>query len=464
MVLEFFCNTLNPMKTIIYTKSLAALIAISALLPMPGVVQAQSYRLFGISGKQQSDQIAPGVYDHKDHTLFQINTSTALLTEKIRMTWVIDSDAVGYCDKNGLIYHTASGGAYRDGQNAVHDQDPLDITPAGAFQDNTYMESLDLLTLTMTGVYNANPCPNPDNPTNEINLPLDQQDGLYAPCFGLAAPIPPWVLPQYRRNTTQTSGTNRITGPNEVGSIRGLAWSTELNSWYVSNGDLFKMSLDGMTCTNISTPAFVIPTDDLSTYPTGLRTNADLKAVAFIKTGGQTKLFGTWRADSFISGNTNGWIMEIDPVTGANIGQIALNYPPGGGDPVGEFSGLLGLAQNPQTGEVYGIRKTGDAYARELVKIDLATGNTTLVGVLTDGAFGQAITTLAFAPDILITSITKGSTTATINWTGAAQPTFSLLTAPSPTGPWTTNVSGLTGPSTTVAATASQSYYRIQKP
>ncbi len=441
--------------------SLVCALSITVLLALPGSVHAQSYKLFGISGKQQADQVSPGVYTHKDHTLFEINTSTGFLTEKIRMSWVIDSDAMSYCDANGLIYHSASGGAYRDGQNQVRDQDPNEQTPAGAFQDNQYMENFNLLTGVMTGVYNANPCPNPDNPANEVNLPVEEQDGLYAPCYGLPAPIPPWVMPQYRRNTTQTSSTNRINGPDEVSGIRGFAWSTELQSWYVSDGSFYKMSLNGMSCTKISTPVFSIPTGEPDTFVN----RADLKALAFIKVGGQTKLFGTWRADNGVAGNTNGWIMEIDPVTGANVGQIGVHFPTGGsGLPEDGFGGLLGLAQNPQTGIVYGLRKTDDVYARELVTINLTTGDSAVVGVLTDGTYGQAITTIAFAPELLITSVVKSNTTATITWTGAATPTFSLLTAPTVTGPWTTNVSGLTGPSTTIAATANQGFYRIQKP
>src|SRR5438309_10973246 len=93
---------------------LASLTTLFVLCLLPGVSDAQSYRLFGISGKQQADQVAPGVYTNKDHTLFEINTGTALLTEKIRMTWVPDSDAIAFCSKNGLLYHTASSGAYRD--------------------------------------------------------------------------------------------------------------------------------------------------------------------------------------------------------------------------------------------------------------------------------------------------------------------------------------------------------------
>ncbi len=427
-------------------------------------VNAQTYQLFGISGMQQdSTQTVPGVYDHKDHTLFRINTVNGALTKIVTMPWVIDSQSIGYCAANGLIYHTGGDGAYRDGQNNVHDQDPSILTPGGAFQDNQYMGTVNLLTLAMAGVYNANPCPNPDNPSNDIG-----NDGLYLPCFGLPAPVPPWVLPQYRRDSTQTDPTNRITGPNELSGVRGLAWSTELNSWYVSDGNIYKMSLDGMTCTKLGNPTFYIPTDDLGTYPDGLHPySGESKAPAFVKMpSGETKLLVTYRMDSSTSGNTNGWIMMVDPVTATNNGQIAVHYPAGGGDPVGEFGGLLGLAQNPQTGVVYGLRKTDDHFARELVTIDLTTGNSTLVGVLNEGVYGQAITTLAFVPDILITSITRTNDTLTFTWTGAAQPTFSLQTTASLNTPvtWTTVASGLSGPTTTTSITNSQGFFRIHKP
>lgn len=451
------------------TTLLTRLITLFALCQLQDVIHAQTYRLFGISGKQQADQVAPDVYTYKDHTLFEINTATALLTEKIRMTWVPDSDAIGFCPQNGLIYHTASSGAYRDNMsNTAHDQDPSVQIPCASCQDNYYMENYNLLTGTFTGVYNANPCPNPDNPTNDIG-----NDGLYMPCFGLAAPIPPWVEPQYRRDSTQTgpgTSSNRIDGPNEPSAgIRGFAWSAELNSWFVSAGTLYQMSLDGMTNTLISNPTFQIPTDDLGTYPDGFRPIADLKALAIMNVGGVNKLFGTWRDDAgTVSGNTNGWIMEIDPATGTNVSQIGV-HPPPGGSPVGngdEFGGLLGLAQNPQTGVVYGLRKTNDPYARELVTIDLATGDSTLVGILNDGTYGQAITTIAFVPDIMITSITQSGGTLTLTWTGAAGPTFSVQTTASLTPPvsWKTVATGLTGPSTSISKTNSLGFFRISKP
>lgn len=456
------------MKNNLSKKLCAGVASLLVSLAVPLATSGQSYQLFGVSGMQQNEtQTVPGTYDHKDHTLFRISTTNGSLTKIVTMTWVIDSQSVGYCAANGLLYHTAGDGAYRDSPfSPVHDQDSSVITLGGGYQDNQYMETIDLLTMQMAGVYNANPCPNPDNPSNDIG-----SDGIYPPCFGLPAPVPPWVQPQYRRDSTQTDSTNRITGPNEPSGIRGIAWSSQLNSWYVSDGNIYKMSLDGMTCTNLGNPTWYIPTDDLATYPDGYHPyNSDTKALAFIKMpSGQTKLLATYRMDHFTSGNTNGWIMILDPLTATNRGQIALNYPPGGGDAgqgIDEFGGLLGLAQNPQTGTVYGIRKTGDSLARELVTIDLTTGDTALVGVLQEGTFGQAITSLAFVPDIVITSVTRSGSTLSLTWTGAAPAPFTLLAANSLTPPitWTPISTGLTGPSTTASITGNMRFFKISHP
>src|SRR6266850_4458844 len=192
------------MKNKLFPQSLSCIISLSTLLVVPGVIHAQSYQLFGISGMQQDDtQTVPGTYDFQDHTLFRINSANGALTKIITMPWVIDSQSIGYCATNGLIYHTGGDGAYRDDPTrTVHDQDQSVLTPGGAFQDNQYMGTLNLLTLAMAGVYNANPCPNPDNPGNDIG-----NDGATLPCFGLPAPIPSWVLPQYRRSSLQGDWT-----------------------------------------------------------------------------------------------------------------------------------------------------------------------------------------------------------------------------------------------------------------
>ena len=65
------------------------------------------------------------------------------------------------------------------------------------------MAKIDLVTSNETGIFNADPCPNPDNPANDIG-----SDGIFLKCYGLPAPFPTFVLPQYRRDSTMTDPTN----------------------------------------------------------------------------------------------------------------------------------------------------------------------------------------------------------------------------------------------------------------
>jgi len=104
-----------------------------------------------------------------------------------------------------------------------------------------------------------------------------------------------------------------------------MAWSTAQRLFYVSSdGGIFKMTKDG-NCTFLARPAF--------TNAAVLGNQGDSKAIAFVTVGGVTKL---WVGHKDAGGSdTNGYIMEVDPVTGANLGELALHYPPGGVDPVG---------------------------------------------------------------------------------------------------------------------------------
>src|ERR1041384_128165 len=276
------------MRTFLPAGLLARVLALFSILAASGIIHAQSWSLIGMTGEQQdATQTTPGTFDHPDHTLVKINTANGSCTDILLATFAPDSAALGYCATNGLIYHTGGDGAYRDDPTrTIIDQDPNVLIPGGAYQDNQFMETINLLTHAFHGVYNANPCPNPCNPDNDIG-----SDGLYLPCFGQVAPVPNWGMPQYRRDSTMTDSTNRIQGPNEPGALRGLAWSTERNSWYVTDGDsIFQMSADGVSCSNLSrlytnTPAFVFDT------ATGTVTNTGAcKAIAFVNVGGVTKL------------------------------------------------------------------------------------------------------------------------------------------------------------------------------
>src|SRR3989442_1606265 len=98
----------------------------SLILLLPTVVHAQSWSLFGITGEQQKpDQTVPGAFDYPDHTLVRINTTNASCTDFLLATFAPDSQAIGYCATNALIYHTGGAGAYRDDPTrTVIDQDP----------------------------------------------------------------------------------------------------------------------------------------------------------------------------------------------------------------------------------------------------------------------------------------------------------------------------------------------------
>src|SRR5436309_4595422 len=119
------------MKTYTHRKLFRPVLVLSVLLLVPGMTHAQTWQLFGVSGMQQdATQTVPGIYDHKDHTLFRINAANGALTKVVTMPWVIDSQSVGYCATNGLLYHTGGDGAYRDNPNTtVHDQDPNVLMP-----------------------------------------------------------------------------------------------------------------------------------------------------------------------------------------------------------------------------------------------------------------------------------------------------------------------------------------------
>lgn len=247
---------------------------------------------------------------YPDHTLFEISLVNGAVNKLLQATWVHDSG---------------------------HDQDGV-IVPGVAYSDSHYMESVNLTTHAINAIFNANPCPNPDNPGNDIGA-----DGIFPPCFGLPAPVPNWVLPQYRRDSTMTDATNKVTGPNEYHAARGLAWSSSSNLFYVSDElGIFKLTTSG-DCTKLThRPAFLIPSDT----GTNIVEN-DAKGIAFVTVTNRTQLWVGSRMDESVSGNTNGWIMEVDPQTGVNLGQLALNYPPGGGEPVDAFGGLTASRSIP---------------------------------------------------------------------------------------------------------------------
>src|SRR6185503_20273569 len=214
------------------------------------------------------------------------------------------SQSIGFCPDDGLVYHTAGSESYSNNPlRQGHDQGGPTIFGVG-YQDSQYMETIDLQTRTFTAIFNCDPCPNPD-PT--------------LPCFGLVAPRPSWVRPTERRNSTQTGALYRERGVDEYHAVRGLSWSDGKKAFYAADENgVFRITPTGDS-KFVSRPGF--PAD-------GSLDSA--KAIMVIP-------------------------------------GIALNFPPGGGDPLDAFGGVLGLAQHPVSGVIYAVRHTASAVARELV-------------------------------------------------------------------------------------------------
>jgi hypothetical protein len=353
------------------------------LLFAASTVHAQM-KLYGISGQQTDDTPSDtgSGFKFPDHTLFEIDTNNAALTPLFQLTWINDSTAIGFNPESHLIFHTGGSEAYSDSPNRLgHDQGGPDI-PGVGYQDSQYMETVDPNTGAAVAIFNADPCPNPDNAL---------------PCFGIAAPRPAWILPTERRASTNTDSSFRQTGPDEYHAARGLAWSTNKHLFYLTDElGIFTMTTNGIS-TFVARPLFSDSHLD------------EDKAIAFVGT------------NLWVGHRSNGLAMRVDPETGDVLEEVVLQVPEGGGDPPDNFNGLLGLTEDPATGVVYGVRATKDYFARELVTIDLTTGITTLVGSLgmhiTSIAFGQPA---AASADIHVSVAAQTEGSITLTWTGGS--------------------------------------------
>jgi hypothetical protein len=221
-----------------------------------------------------------------------------------------------------------------------------------------------------------------------------------------------------------------------------MAWSVRKGLFYIADEQgIFELILGG-DCTFLARPAF--PSD-------GSVDNA--KAIAFVNLGGVSKL---------LVGHRNaGLLMEINPETGDVLGEVALTYPVGGGEPVDQFNGLLGMEQHPLTGVLYGIRKTSDNFARELVRINPVTGATTLIGNL-----GMHIAGMTFLPatppaSFVITSITRSGNDTVLSWLGGTPPYQIQATDTLSPAAWANVGAPTNGNTATVPATGSSRFFRV---
>jgi len=401
-------------------------------LLLSSISSAQGWKLVGITGQQGNDTSdGQGGFLFPDHTLYEINLTTAAITKLRKLTFVNDSQALGYSPLTGLLYHSAGSESYSSNPARLgHDQGGPDI-PGVGYQDSQYLESINLATGVTAAVFNADPPPNPDS---------------QLPSFGLPGPRPNWVEPADRRDSTQTDDSFKARGPNEYHAARGMAWSVNKGLFYIADEQgIFKLTLGG-DCTFLSRPIF--PSD-------GSLDNA--KAIAFVNVGGVRKLFVGHRNGA----GGNGVLMEIDPETGDVLGGVALTYPPGGADPIDQFGGLLGLEQHPVTGVLYGIRKTSDSFARELVTINPVTGTTALIGSL-----GMHIASMTFVPttapaSYMITSITRSANDLVLTWVGGTPP-YQIQTNDSLNPATWTNVGAtITGNSAKVPVNGSRAFFRV---
>jgi hypothetical protein len=282
-------------------------------------------RLIGITGDLHSGEFA---FENgpDDETLYEINITTAATTRLFQTSRIPDTNTIGYNPNNGLLYHLSGSESYRN-----------DSTRWG-YNDNQYMETINLDTQAMAAVFNAN-----GPPVGTDNVPV----------FGLPAPRPDWVLPAERRTDQQEDPSFRQKGENEYGSARELAWSDAEDLWYLSSGDgLFKLTPEGDS-TFVGEP--ILEPDDM-------------KGLEFV---GSKLIMGS---------KESGFLYELDPATGLEIGEPL----PVVGPSLIPYAKILALATHPETGVLYGIVQADGAAEedRELVTINPTTGAATQVGVL----------------------------------------------------------------------------------
>src|SRR5687768_2336639 len=136
------------MKRITMPNLLRCIFIFLALTATTAVSHAQSWKLYAVTGQQTSTNLIGNgpEFQWPDHTLFEVNTATAALTELFELPWVNDSQAIGFNPENNLIYHTGGAEAYSNSPDRVgHDQGGPDVEGVG-YQDSQYMGTVDPVT------------------------------------------------------------------------------------------------------------------------------------------------------------------------------------------------------------------------------------------------------------------------------------------------------------------------------
>lgn len=181
-------------------------------------------------------------------------------------------------------------------------------------------------------------------------------DGLLYHASGISDGNRSWESIDVHTATIVSSGP--LTGPDVNEETFSIAYNSATGRFLAADrvNGFFDVALDG-TATKLGT------------------TTGGLKGLAFV---GNT-LYG---ARAF---GASGILYSIDPATGGVLDSLTVTLDGA------SISGMNGLATNPDTGELWGIFRSGNfPGVRSLGIIDLVTGNATSVGVLSDNFAGIA--------------------------------------------------------------------------
>jgi len=343
-------------------------------------------KLMGISGNRG---MSPG----QNERIYKISLGDAATTFVRELTYVADSDSIGWNARESMLYRTS--GKSSSSSVSVNE----------AYRDNHYMEAIDVYDYSSQAImddgaivvkFNANPPP-PDDPPNHL-----------IPTMGLEGPRPTWLLPDPRRTIFQTDKDfEEALGPGEWLGPRDMAWSVKDQAMFVtSENGLFRYAppadgpMDPGNAVFIGQPEF-------NPLTPGAEWEEAKAAVFYHPTPGATQLLIGMRNKGFRFVPSDVDIIEMDPTSGDfdyDTG-IAVTLFDSTGSPVRDADGILALAQNPATGELYGVEKNAaDPLARPLIRFRTdasgsLTGEADIIGLLRPAISADstgAISSLAF--------------------------------------------------------------------
>ncbi|MFV2070247.1 MAG: hypothetical protein ACC645_25040 [Pirellulales bacterium] len=318
-------------------------------------------RMIGFTGNLEANAA-------HDQSMYEFDQSdlSADPTFLQQLTLIRDTVSMGYNPMQNLIFRAGGGPAWTD--------DPNRRAGGWPYRDNQYLETVDLDTGALTAIYNA----------NGPNLP--DPDNFFIP-GGLPAPRPSWVYPQTARTLAQTDNDFRQflnvgTGANEVGAVRGWAWNQAEGVFYVSSAMDYDMDDPDNPGQRIRVNQNIFKLTPGGDAEAVGSTGFELKGLTFYNpVPGQTVLLGGDRDE--------GKLYTLDPATAQPIGDpIDITMVDENGTIIGPSGGLLGLTQDPITGDLIGLNHSSDATVREILKIDPVTGNAEVIGLAQTSAGG----------------------------------------------------------------------------